>query len=157
MDFIAHEPESHGFNPWMNDMAFGSGFRPAKPCIKWCRGFYPRGSTSYFLLPTSNFFLLIDAFHVKYIPGVGLKNQEAIIKGDQKSISIAAASILAKVYRDSLMKKLAKKYKKYHWEKNKGYGTRKHIEAIRRFGPTSWHRNAFIRKYLVYPSYAGLY
>jgi ribonuclease HII len=59
-------------------------------------------------------FVLIDAFHVKYIPGVGLRNQKAIVHGDSKSISIAAASIIAKVYRDSLMRRLSKKYDHYH-------------------------------------------
>ena len=71
-----------------------------------------------------------------------------LIKGDQKSISIAAASIVAKTFRDNLMINLSKKYSKYGWEKNKGYGTKKHIEAIRTFGSTPLHRKKFISKIL---------
>lgn len=97
-------------------------------------------------------FVLVDAFYVKYIPGVGLKNQKAIIHGDQKSISIAAASILAKVYRDILMQKLALRYGKYHWEKNKGYGTKEHREVIRRYGATKLHRRKFVESWL-YPTF----
>lgn len=99
-------------------------------------------------LRTTNYelrtFVLIDAFHVKYVPGVGLKNQRGIIKGDQKSISIAAASIIAKVHRDKIMTKLHKRYPKYYWKENKGYGTAKHIEAISKYGLTKLHRRGFI-------------
>ncbi len=91
-------------------------------------------------------FVLVDAFHVKYIPGVGLKGQKAIIKGDQKSISIAAASIIAKVHRDKLLSKLHQRYPKYGWKKNKGYGTKAHQKAIRKFGPTRFHRKLFLRR-----------
>lgn len=93
-------------------------------------------------------FVLVDGRHVKYIPGIGLKNQKNIFDGDRKCISIAAASILAKVHRDGLMEKLAtkQKYKKYHWEKNKGYGTKRHIKAIKRYGLTRMHRKRFVRK-----------
>lgn len=95
-------------------------------------------------------YMLVDAFHVKYIPGVGLKNQKAIIKGDQKSISIAAASIIAKVYRDKLMGRLGGKSKgkglrKYNWAKNKGYGTQEHWQAIRKFGISKLHRQHFVK------------
>ncbi len=93
-------------------------------------------------------FILIDAFRVKYISGVGLKNQKAIIHGDAISISIAAASIIAKVYRDNLMEKLARKYPKYHWEKNKGYGTEVHRNMIRKYGLTKLHRIQFCAKWL---------
>lgn len=89
-------------------------------------------------------FLLVDAFYVKYVTGIGLKHQKAIVKGDQKSISIAAASILAKVYRDRLMKRLGKKYKRYNWGKNKGYGTSDHQQAIKKFGITKYHRRVFV-------------
>jgi ribonuclease HII len=91
-------------------------------------------------------FLLLDAFYVKHVKGVGLKNQKAIIHGDAKSISIAAASIIAKVYRDRLMRHLALKYPRYHWEKNKGYGTREHIKALKKYGKTKLHRDLFLRK-----------
>ena len=67
----------------------------------------------------------------------------SIIKGDTKSLSIAAASIIAKVYRDNLMKKLAIKYPNYYWEKNSGYGTKEHLSAIRKHGITPIHRKSF--------------
>lgn len=83
--------------------------------------------------------ILVDAFT---IPNIKLK-QKAMIKGDQKSISIAAASIIAKVYRDDLMNKLAKKYIMYGFEKNKGYGTKMHRKAIRSHGLSDIHRTSF--------------
>ena len=94
----------------------------------------------------SNYFLLLDAFYVKYIKNIGLKNQLAIVKGDQKSISIAAASIIAKVERDHTMIKLDHKYPIYLWKRNKGYGTKKHINAIKKFGKSTLHRDLFLRK-----------
>jgi len=92
-------------------------------------------------------FLLIDAFYIPYVKNLRRKNQKAIIKGDTKSISIAAASIIAKVYRDKLMASLSKqsKYKKYGWDKNKGYGTKQHREAILKYGITKLHRKLFVR------------
>lgn len=93
-------------------------------------------------------FLLVDAFQIKYLRGIGLKNQKGIIKGDRKSVSIAAASIIAKVHRDNLMRKLSRKYKKYGWGKNKGYGTKKHREAIKKHGATKLHRRAFVSSLL---------
>lgn len=70
--------------------------------------------------------------------------QEDIIKGDAKSYNIASASILAKVYRDRLMVKLAQEYPEYHFEKHKGYGTKDHIDALKKFGKCKIHRNSFI-------------
>jgi ribonuclease HII len=67
----------------------------------------------------------------------------AIIAGDDKSLSIAAASIIAKVTRDRLMKKLAEEHPGYGWEHNVGYGTPEHLEALRKLGPTDWHRANF--------------
>lgn len=95
-------------------------------------------------------YLLIDAFFVPYVAGLRRRNQLAIVKGDQKSLSIAAASIIAKVYRDNLMTKLSRdsKYKKYKWEKNKGYGTKDHQKAIKKYGPTRLHRKLFIRNFV---------
>ena len=72
-------------------------------------------------------------------------NQEHIIKGDTKLTSIAAASILAKVNRDSLMGRLDEKYKGYQICKNKGYGTRNHFLSIKQFGITDLHRKSFIK------------
>ena len=71
-----------------------------------------------------------------------------IVKGDTKSFSIAAASILAKVTRDRLMKNLAQDYPQYLWEKNKGYATREHREIILKHGPCLLHRNTFLKKLL---------
>lgn len=91
-------------------------------------------------------FLLVDAFHIKYVSGIGLKKQKPIIKGDEKSISIAAASIVAKVYRDKLMVKLCQRFPRwqvYQWDKNKGYGTKKHREAIKKQGICRQHRKSF--------------
>ncbi len=69
--------------------------------------------------------------------------EQSIIKGDNKSLSIAAASIIAKVHRDRLMKKLSIKFQNFGWEKNAGYGTKMHIENIHRLGPTIHHRKTF--------------
>ncbi|MDR1417911.1 MAG: ribonuclease HII [Endomicrobium sp.] len=69
--------------------------------------------------------------------------QETIVGGDAKSASIAAASILAKVIRDNLMDEYAKKYPLYGFDKHKGYGTKKHIEAINQYGVCSIHRMSF--------------
>lgn len=66
-----------------------------------------------------------------------------IVKGDGKYLSIAAASILAKTYRDDYMDKLAKEYPQYDWQSNKGYPTQKHREAIRLYGITPYHRKTF--------------
>ncbi len=68
---------------------------------------------------------------------------EAIIKGDQKSASIAAASILAKVTRDRYMVKVAKDYPQYGFEKHKGYPTKHHLHALKTFGPCALHRKSF--------------
>ena len=66
-----------------------------------------------------------------------------IIKGDQKIKEISAASIIAKVSRDKLMKKLSNQYKKYKWDINAGYGTKDHIKAIKKYGITEFHRKTF--------------
>lgn len=69
--------------------------------------------------------------------------ENSIIKGDDKSLSIAAASIIAKVHRDRLMKKLSIRHQHFGWEKNAGYGTKLHIKNIYRLGPTRHHRKTF--------------
>lgn len=91
-------------------------------------------------------FLLVDAFNIPFVKGLRRRNQKAIVHGDTKSISIAAASIIAKVYRDKLMTKLSedKRYKKYLWQKNKGYGTKQHREAILKYGICKLHRKQFV-------------
>ncbi len=77
------------------------------------------------------------------------KNTYFLIKGDQKSIAIASASILAKVFRDKIMEYLDSFYPEYGWKSNMGYGTKKHLQAIRKFGITKFHRKSFkpIRTY----------
>ena len=78
------------------------------------------------------------------IPGIGIR-QVPIIKGDAKSVSIAAASIVAKVTRDRLMVKYDEIYPEYGFASHKGYGSSMHIEAIRKYGPTPIHRKSFIK------------
>ena len=74
--------------------------------------------------------------------------QVPIIKGDAKSVSIAAASILAKVTRDHMMEEYDKDYPEYGFAKHKGYGTPAHITALKEFGPTPIHRRTFITKFV---------
>ena len=81
------------------------------------------------------------------IPGVDIK-QVPIIKGDAKSISIGAASIVAKVTRDRMMAEFDEKYPGYEFAKNKGYGTAAHIEGLKKFGPCEIHRRSFIHNYI---------
>ena len=73
----------------------------------------------------------------------GLKNYKTIINGDEKIKVISAASIIAKVYRDRFMIKLSEKYSNYAWERNFGYGTKAHLEGLKKFGVTAHHRKAF--------------
>lgn len=109
-------------------------------------------------------YLLIDAFYIPYVRDLYMPHkkhrirgkgadtmkrsgfQTAIIKGDKKSFSIAAASIVAKATRDRIMEKLGSypKYKKYRWVSNKGYGTLAHRKALKRYGATRLHRKDYI-------------
>jgi ribonuclease HII len=73
--------------------------------------------------------------------------QKFVIKGDSKSASIAAASILAKVTRDNYMKELAQEFPQYKWEKNAGYLTKEHLDAIDKYGLTKYHRPSFLKKH----------
>ena len=73
----------------------------------------------------------------------GLKNYKTIINGDEKIKVISAASIVAKVYRDRFMIKLSEEYSNYAWERNFGYGTKAHLEGLKKFGVTSHHRKGF--------------
>ena len=73
----------------------------------------------------------------------GLKNYKTIINGDEKIKVISAASIIAKVYRDHFMIKLSKKFSNYAWDRNFGYGTKAHLEGLKKFGVTSHHRKGF--------------
>ena len=72
---------------------------------------------------------------------------EYVVKGDSLSYSIGCASIVAKVYRDNLMKEYAKEYPEYGFEKHKGYGTKNHIETIKEIGPCKLHRKTFIKNF----------
>ncbi len=86
----------------------------------------------------------VDLFLIDGLPVRNLNiPAEFIVKGDSKSLSIAAASIIAKVTRDDIMIKADGKYPGYGFASNKGYGTRDHIEAIRKFGPSPIHRMSF--------------
>lgn len=88
--------------------------------------------------------ILVDGnkFHpYNYIP------HQCIIKGDSKILSIAAASILAKNYRDQLMIRLHEEFPEYGWNKNMGYATKVHIEALKKYGPTKYHRQSFRLNY----------
>lgn len=84
-------------------------------------------------------FCLIDGLDVPGFPVASM----GIVKGDSKSLSIAAASIIAKVKRDRLMIQLAETYPEYGFEKHKGYGTKQHMEALRKHGPCPIHRRTF--------------
>ena len=88
--------------------------------------------------------VLVDAFK---IPDLDIK-QVPIIKGDTLSVSIAAASIVAKVTRDRMMDEYAKKYPEYGFDSNKGYGSEKHINAIKTVGPCEIHRRSFIKNFV---------
>ena len=90
--------------------------------------------------------LLIDGNSFKPYPYDNIP-YECIIKGDDKHIEIAAASIIAKNFRDEMMVELSKEYPDYKWESNSGYGTKDHIEAIKRVGLTPHHRLTFCTKF----------
>ena len=77
--------------------------------------------------------------------GISLAN-ETVVKGDSRSASIAAASILAKVSRDRYMEEMAGKYPEYEFERHKGYPTKRHYELLRRYGPCPIHRRTFLKK-----------
>ena len=95
-------------------------------------------------LPVKADFAMIDG---NRLPGLSI-DCEAIVKGDARSMSIACASILAKVSRDRLLYEYAKEYPQYHFDKHKGYGTKLHVEALREYGPCPYHRMSFLGKIL---------
>ena len=84
--------------------------------------------------------VLVDG---NFIPEISTR-AEFVIKGDQKSFSIATASIIAKVSRDRLLRHMDLEFPQYNWIKNKGYGTAEHMEAIRKYGLCKYHRKSFI-------------
>ncbi len=98
------------------------------------------------LLSKTPEFVLIDAFYIKHL---SRKRQRPVKDGDKICASISAASIIAKVYRDKLMKKLHQKYPQYGFAKHKGYGTKSHQEAIKKYGLSRLHRKSFnLQKFL---------
>lgn len=85
-------------------------------------------------------FIIVDGNRFKNFANIP---HECIIKGDGKYLSIAAASILAKTYRDEFMIKIHEEFPMYNWKKNKGYPTEEHREAIKKYGVTKYHRKSF--------------
>lgn len=85
-------------------------------------------------------FIIVDGNRFKPLKSIPHKT---IIKGDSKYLSIAAASVLAKTYRDAYMAKIHEEFPMYNWKKNKGYPTKEHREAIRKYGVTKYHRKTF--------------
>ena len=93
-------------------------------------------------------FLLIDGNKFRPFEGYGFKDYRTVVHGDATYASIAAASVLAKTHRYEFMRKIASDYPEYGWDRNMGYPTPEHIEAIRRYGYTPWHRKTFTVKEL---------
>ena len=100
-------------------------------------------------------FLLIDGNKFRPFGRFGFKDYRTVVHGDATFASIAAASILAKTHRDAFMREIAAQYPEYGWDRNMGYPTPEHIDAIRRHGYTPWHRKSFHVKELE-PTLFGL-
>ncbi len=92
------------------------------------------------LLTTNTTYIIVDGNKFKNYKDY---THQCIIKGDSKYMSIAAASVLAKTYRDEYMNKIHLEFPMYNWKKNKGYPTKEHREAIRKYGITKYHRKSF--------------
>ena len=127
-----------------NAVAYGIGFADEKEIdeINILQATYLAMRRAYDNMQKACDYVLIDGNRMPPMPVPG----ETIVKGDAKSPSIAAASILAKVSRDRVMLEYAKQYPEYHFEKHKGYGTKLHYEALREYGPCEIHRPSFLRK-----------
>ena len=93
-------------------------------------------------------FLLIDGNKFRPFGRYGFKDFRTVVHGDATYVSIAAASVLAKTHRDAYMRRIAAEYPQYGWDRNMGYPTREHIEAIKRYGYTPYHRKSFHPKEL---------
>jgi ribonuclease HII len=85
-------------------------------------------------------FIIVDGNRFKPLQNIPF---ETIVKGDSKYLSIAAASVLAKTYRDAYMLKIHEEFPMYNWKQNKGYPTKEHRDAIRKYGATKYHRKSF--------------
>ena len=107
--------------------------------ISWCNNEVLKNSSANLSIKPD--LILSDGYPIR---NTLIKN-EFVIKGDSKSATIGAASIIAKVYRDDLMKQYSLVYPQYGFERNSGYGTSEHIAAIRKYGPCPIHRNSFLR------------
>lgn len=129
-----------------NALACGIGFADEKEIdeINILQATYLAMRRAYENMQISCDYVLIDGNRMPPMPVPG----ETIVKGDAKSPSIAAASILAKVSRDRVMLEYAKQYPEYDFGKHKGYGTKVHTEALLKYGPSPIHRKTFLKKIL---------
>ena len=93
-------------------------------------------------------FILVDGNKFRPFDGYGFKSFQTVVHGDATYAAIAAASVLAKTHRDERMRSLALEYPQYGWERNFGYPTKEHIQALKEYGPTPWHRRSFHPKEL---------
>ena len=129
-----------------NALAFGIGFADEKEIdeINILQATFLAMHRAFDAMQRRCDYVLVDGNRMPPMPVPG----ETVVKGDAKSPSIAAASILAKVSRDRVMLEYAKQYPEYQFEKHKGYGTKVHVEALRAFGPSPIHRRTFLKKIL---------
>jgi len=129
-----------------NALAYGIGYADEKEIdeINILQATYLAMRRAYENMQTACDYVLVDGNRMPPMPVPG----ETIVKGDAKSPSIAAASILAKVSRDRVMLEYAKQYPEYEFEKHKGYGTKVHTEALLKHGPSPIHRKTFLKKIL---------
>jgi ribonuclease HII len=129
-----------------NALAYGIGYADEKEIdeINILQATYLAMRRAYENMQKTCDYVLVDGNRMPPMPVQG----ETIVKGDAKSPSIAAASILAKVSRDRVMLEYAKQYPEYQFEKHKGYGTKVHVEALLEHGPSPIHRKTFLKKIL---------
>ena len=132
-----------------NAVAYGIGFADEKEidAINILQATYLAMRRAYDNMQKACDYVLIDGNRMPPMPVPG----ETIVKGDAKSPSIAAASILAKVSRDRVMLEYAKQYPGYHFEKHKGYGTKLHYELIAQYGIQPFYRRSFLKKQGYWP------
>ena len=129
-----------------NALAFGIGFADEKEIdeINILQTTFLAMRRAFDAMQRRCDYVLVDGNRMPPMPVPG----ETVVKGDAKSPSIAAASILAKVSRDRVMLEYAKQYPEYQFEKHKGYGTKAHVEALHAFGPSPIHRRTFLKRIL---------